>query len=48
MAAKGRDFKFYTCFHVEIAIETQHGLMVPKIRDAGKKDITELGKELKK
>ena len=21
MAAKGRDFKFYTCFHVEIAME---------------------------
>jgi len=35
-------------FHVGIAIDTPHGLMVPKIRDADKKDITELGKELKK
>ena len=35
-------------FHVGIAIDTSHGLMVPKIRDADKKDITELGKELKK
>ena len=35
-------------FHIGIAIDTPHGLMVPKIRDADKKDITELGKELKK
>ena len=31
-----------------IAVDTPHGLMVPKIRDADKKDITELGNELKK
>jgi len=35
-------------FHIGIAMDTPHGLMVPKIRDADKKDITELGKELKK
>ena len=35
-------------FHVGIAIDTPHGLMVPKIRDVDKKDITALGKELKK
>jgi pyruvate dehydrogenase E2 component (dihydrolipoamide acetyltransferase) len=35
-------------FHVGIAVDTPHGLMVPKIRDADKKDITALGKELKK
>ena len=35
-------------FHVGIAVDTPHGLMVPKIRDVDKKDITELGKELKK
>jgi len=35
-------------FHVGIAIDTPHGLMVPKIRNADKKDITTLGKELKK
>ena len=29
-------------------MDTPHGLMVPKIRNADKKDITELGKELKK
>ena len=37
--------KFY---HIGIAVDTPHGLMVPKIRDADKKDITTLGKELKK
>jgi len=35
-------------YHVGIAVDTPHGLMVPKIRDADKKDIATLGKELKK
>ena len=35
-------------FHIGIAMDTPHGLMVPKIRDVDKKDITEIGKELKK
>jgi len=35
-------------FHIGVAIDTPHGLMVPKIRDADKKDITTLGKEIKK
>ena len=35
-------------YHIGIAIDTPHGLMVPKIRDADKKDITTLGNELKK
>ena len=35
-------------FHIGIAIDTPHGLMVPKIRNADKKDLTELGKEIKK
>jgi len=35
-------------FHIGVAMDTPHGLMVPKIRDADKKDITELGQELKK
>ena len=35
-------------YHIGIAVDTPHGLMVPKIRDADKKDITALGKELKK
>jgi pyruvate dehydrogenase E2 component (dihydrolipoamide acetyltransferase) len=35
-------------FHIGIAVDTPHGLMVPKIRDVDKKDITEIGKELKK
>jgi len=39
-------FKKY--YHIGIAVDTPHGLMVPKIRDADKKDITTLGKELKK
>jgi pyruvate dehydrogenase E2 component (dihydrolipoamide acetyltransferase) len=35
-------------FHIGIAVDTPHGLMVPKIRDADKKDIRGLGKELKR
>ncbi len=35
-------------FHVGIAVDTPHGLMVPKIRNADKKDITKIGNELKK
>ncbi len=32
-------------YHVGIAVDTPHGLMVPKIRNANKKDIKELGQE---
>ncbi len=39
-------FKKY--FHIGIAVDTQHGLMVPKIRDANQKDIKDLSKDLKK
>ena len=39
-------FKKY--FHIGIAVDTQHGLMVPKIRDANQKDIKELSKDFKK
>ena len=35
-------------FHIGIAMDTPNGLMVPKIRNADKKDITELGQEIKK
>ncbi len=35
-------------YHIGIAVDTPHGLMVPKIRNADKKDITSIGKELKK
>jgi len=35
-------------YHIGVAVDTPHGLMVPKIRDADKKDITSLGNELKK
>ena len=35
-------------YHIGIAVDTPHGLMVPKIRNADQKDITALGKELKK
>ena len=34
-------------FHIGIAVDTPHGLMVPKIRNVEKKNITTLGKELK-
>ena len=38
-------FKKY--FHIGIAVDTPHGLMVPKIRDVNKKDINTLSGDLK-
>ena len=35
-------------FHIGIAVDTSHGLMVPKIRNVNEKDINQLSKELKK
>ena len=35
-------------FHIGIAVDTPHGLMVPKIRNVDKKNILTLGKELRK
>ena len=35
-------------YHIGIAVDTPHGLMVPKIRNADQKDITTLGRELKR
>jgi pyruvate dehydrogenase E2 component (dihydrolipoamide acetyltransferase) len=35
-------------FHIGVAIDTPHGLMVPKIRDANNKNITSISDELKK
>ena len=35
-------------FHIGIAVDTPHGLMVPKIRNINKKDVMTLGKELRK
>ena len=34
-------------FHIGIAVDTDHGLMVPKIRDADKKNFNQLSKDLK-
>ena len=34
-------------FHIGIAVDTQHGLMVPKLRNANNKNIEYIGKELK-
>ncbi len=33
-------------FHIGIAVDTEHGLMVPVIRDADKKSLSDLAKEL--
>ena len=38
-------FKKY--FHIGIAVDTKHGLMVPKIRDVNKKNLNEISLELK-
>ena len=38
-------FKKY--FHVGIAVDTPHGLMVPKIRDINKKNLSDLSKEVR-
>ena len=35
-------------FHIGIAVDTPHGLMVPKIRNANEKGINQLSRELKK
>ena len=35
-------------FHIGVAIDTSHGLMVPKIRNANNKNITSISDELKK
>tara|TARA_Y200000002_G_scaffold66645_1_gene51519 strand:- start:11058 stop:12305 length:1248 start_codon:yes stop_codon:yes gene_type:complete len=35
-------------FHIGIAVDTPHGLMVPKIRNVDQKNILALGKELRK
>ena len=35
-------------YHVGIAVDTPHGLMVPKLRNADNKNISAIGKELKK
>ena len=34
-------------FHIGIAVDTEHGLMVPKIRNVNKKKIGEINNELK-
>ena len=34
-------------FHIGIAVDTPHGLMVPKIRDADKFKISDLSQKLK-
>ena len=34
-------------FHIGIAVDTEHGLMVPKIRDADKKNLNKIFEELK-
>ena len=38
-------FKKY--FHIGIAVDTEHGLMVPKLRDVNKKNINQISDELK-
>ena len=35
-------------YHIGIAVDTSHGLMVPKIRDVNKKNINQISEELKK
>ena len=34
-------------FHIGIAVDTEHGLMVPKIRDVNNKNLNQISKELK-
>ena len=35
-------------YHIGVAVDTPHGLMVPKIREVNKKNINEISEELKK
>jgi len=45
---KNNEIIYKKYYHIGIAVDTPHGLMVPKIREADKKDIREIGKELKR
>ena len=45
---KNKKIVYKKYYHIGIAVDTPHGLMVPKIRDADQKDITALSKELKR
>ena len=45
---KNNEIIYKNYYHVGVAVDTPHGLMVPKIREADKKDIRKIAKELKK
>jgi len=45
---ENEDVIYKKYFHIGIAVDTPHGLMVPKIRNVDQKDILTLGKELRK
>jgi pyruvate dehydrogenase E2 component (dihydrolipoamide acetyltransferase) len=45
---KNNEIIYKKYYHIGIAVDTPHGLMVPKIRGVDKKDIREIGKELKR
>ena len=46
LADDGENLVLRKYFHLGFAADTEHGLMVPVIRDADKKDVYELAKEL--
>jgi pyruvate dehydrogenase E2 component (dihydrolipoamide acetyltransferase) len=43
---EGRNLVLKKYFHIGVAVETPHGLLVPVIRDVDRKDIAEIGSEL--
>ena len=45
---KSNELIYKKYYHIGIAVDTPHGLMVPKIRDVDKKDIREIAEELKR
>ena len=46
LAANGEDLIFKQYYHIGVAIDTPEGLVVPPVRDADRKSVFELAKEL--
>jgi pyruvate dehydrogenase E2 component (dihydrolipoamide acetyltransferase) len=48
LESNGENIIYKKYFHIGIAVDTPHGLMVPKIRNVNKKDLLTLSNELRK
>jgi len=48
LESSGENIIYKKYFHIGVAVDTPHGLMVPKIRDVDQKDLQTLSNELRK